>query len=230
MIDNYNIARFDNQFGKEHGGGIVLYIAHCCAYNHIDIEYAYPKLKFPKETEVKLTCIKPPHSKTIMLVTIYKPPHVKQLVNFTTALEELLVQIQSDKYDVIVTGDLNIDLFGDSNTAFQLLNITKSAGLKQVISHATRVTSTTSKLLGHMYVPNNNRFSVNGVFSVNGLSDHDLIFTIRKNIKQDKLENQIVEARCWNGVDFEAISKELISIDWSFIKTNTVDKSIEMFN
>ncbi len=230
MIDGYNIARFDNEFGKEHGGGIVLYISHKCAYNHIDLVFAYPKIKFPKNTEVKLTCVKPPHSRRIMLVTIYKPPQVKQLVNFTTALEELLVQIQSDKYDVILTGDMNIDLHGDSNTAFQMLNITKSVGLKQVISQATRVTSSTSKLLDHMYVPNNDNFSVNGVLKVNGLSDHEMIFTIRKNVKLDKLENQIVAARSWNNVDFEVIGKELMAMDWSFIKLNTVDSAIELFN
>ena len=90
-----------------------------------------------------------------------------QSVLSTTAFHELLLGLSLQDLDIMVTGDMNVDLLSDTNTAYHMLNSAREVGLKQVIREATRVTEKSSSLLDHFYVPNNNNYLVSGTFKLN---------------------------------------------------------------
>ncbi len=229
MIPGYNIARFDNPT-KQHGGGIVVYVSQTFAYEFYDINVMFPKIKFPIDTEVKVAKIKPPCSKPIILIVIYKPPHVSQLKKFTDMFKELIEQLNKLQLDIICAGDFNIDFASDSNTKYQLINISKTYGLKQVISEPTRVTEKTSTLLDHFYVPYKDNYRVFGNISV-GFSDHDLIYVVKTNIKPEKLKPKAILCRNWTKLNSDIVIQDIKELDWSFINNNDdVDQVLSTFN
>jgi len=231
-VEGYNLCRFDNEFGKQYGGGILIYISQQYAYDYIDYNTLNPNIQFPFETEVQIIKFKPPYTREFVLVTIYKPPAVTQLKLFLDALEKMLTEIQKLGLEVIITGDMNIDLFEKSSASIQILNITRTYGLKQVISEATRVTNSSSKLLDHLYVPNITNYSVSGVYRNGGFSDHEMIYVIRKHVKIERIPPLTITTRFWNKVNFDQVTTEVQDVDWTFIasKTSTIDEKTNLFN
>lgn len=86
---------------------------------------------------------------SLLLCLHYRPPgRDTSLVELETALDSLRLASFSR---VILLGDFNVDLLVDSPTCSDLAGLVAIYGLTQVISEPTRVTSSTSSLLDHVY-------------------------------------------------------------------------------
>src|SRR5207237_6381308 len=92
----------------------------------------------------------------------------------------------------------------------------KSLGLKQVIKDPTRESDNSSTLIDHLYVPVNSKFVHNGVHKIN-LSDHHMIYTVRANIYNEKMEPKVLESRSWKKVDMDKLTHEVNNLYWSDI-------------
>ena len=76
--------------------------------------------------------------------------------------------------NVIVGGDINIDLFCETNAINLFMNVLYSGGFLPLITLPTRVTTTSSTLIDHLWIRTNEEV-VSGVFE-SAITDHKLIF------------------------------------------------------
>src|SRR5207237_10732780 len=111
------------------------------------------------------------------LITIYRPPQSTDIPAFLTSLELLIIKLQTSKLDVVITGDLNINLLLKTQMVYQLTNLMRCYGLQQQIKAATRE-GDSSTLIDHIYTPINSKFIISEVLKIN-ISDHHLLYTVR---------------------------------------------------
>ena len=88
-----------------------------------------------------------PKSKPILVTTVYCPPNSN--VDFTDELEKYFHILDEQDKELIFTGDLNCDFSPPDllSHSRRILDILELFQLKQVITDATRITSTTKSLL-----------------------------------------------------------------------------------
>ena len=182
-IDNYEILRFDR---NRHGEGVACYIRS-------DISY---KLNYLLPNEIKNITfdILMPYTKPITVGIIYRPPNQSK---FLDIFEENLPKINASYREIYSLSDFNINLFENGKFVFHKSSIdnknldsfTKKYhecctlfGLKQLIKCATRITSNSSSIPGHVLASFPDRVSQSGVFDI-GISDHQLIYCTRKTAK-----------------------------------------------
>ena len=80
-----------------------------------------------------------------------------KLAEFYNVLGKLL-DIASSKYnEIIVVGDFNVDLLTSSHPARKLSNLFRDNGMHQIVNNPTRVTTSTSTLIDHVYVTHKDR-------------------------------------------------------------------------
>ena len=122
---------------------------------------------------------------------VYRPFGDKDL--FLTKLSahvENLLQEEKDT-DIIIVGDINIDLLNDNIHSEKLLDITIQMGFLQQVTLPTRVTDTTASLIDHVYT-RSKRSLVTDVIS-SDIADHYLTLTSypKDNPRKEKnLNNQ----------------------------------------
>ena len=114
-----------------------------------------------------------------MVLCWYRPPHSP--VEHFDVFESLLKQAELGYSDIYVAGDINCNLLQDSRVSYttRLINIIEAYQLTQVISDATRITSNTSTLIDLFITNNTESIIYSGVYPLS-ISDHNLIFAIRK--------------------------------------------------
>ena len=119
-----------------------------------------------------------PHTKPI-LGTVYRPPDSKAeyIENF-----DLIFQNCTTLYDdVIIVGDFNLDINKKCNSS-KIKSIASHCNMKQLIKDFTRITETTKTIIDLAFVSKPDKVYSSGVHSL-GLSDHNLIYLIRRNKK-----------------------------------------------
>ena len=84
--------------------------------------------------------------------------------------------------------------------------------LSQLIQEATRVTMTSSTLIDHIITNTPEKVSDSGVIHI-GISDHSLVFAIRKIFVIKKLENTI-EIRNMKKFDTQKFVADLMQQQW----------------
>ena len=87
--------------------------------------------------------------------------------------------------------------------------------LTQLIDEATRVTMTTTSLIDHIVTNTPEKISDSGVIHT-GISDHSLVFAIRKISVINKQENTL-EIRNMKHFDEEKFIDELLKQQWEYV-------------
>ena len=111
-------------------------------------------------------------------------------------------------------GDFNIDLCKCN----YLKTMKEVKGLHQVITQPTLVTLKSEILIHHIYVNEKSNFTQSGVVPI-GVSDHYLIYTVRKRIKQNKYQYVYIKYRDLKHADEHAYLQNLAKINWNDIKS-----------
>ena len=137
-----------------------------------------------------------PHSKPFLVTTVYRPP--SSLPEFFGDFEKLIKDIDNENKEGYILGDLNCNMLKTDKDANIPTKKIKSLyhelyQLTLMIDEATRVTMITSSLIDHIVTNTPEKISDSGVIHT-GISDHSLVFAIRKISVLDKEEN-ILEIR-----------------------------------
>ena len=88
--------------------------------------------------------------------------------------------------------------------------------MSQLIKEATRVTMTTSSLIDHIVTNTPKKISDSGVIHT-GISDHSLVFTIRKIHISKKQDENIVEIRNMKNFDDKKFVEDLLNQHWEYV-------------
>ena len=99
-----------------------------------------------------------------------------------SAFQNVIDKIDVENTEFSLLGDFNCDLLSerpDSNTS-ELLNISNTYNLSQIISQPTRITNTSKSLIDLCFTNYCDKVTVSGAHSL-GINDHSLIYLIRKS-------------------------------------------------
>ncbi len=203
-LDGYDIVRKDR---SRNGGGV-------CIYLRRSINYKIRDDLVPSELEAVCVEIIKPQSKPFVVTTVYRPPSA--LSEFFDHFEKLIKDIDNENKEMYILGDLNCDLLRpdkDYNIPTKKIkSLYELYQLSQLIDEATRVTMTTTSLIDHMVTNTPEKISDYGVIHT-GISDHSLIFAIRK-ISVIKKQENIVEMRNMKNFNEEKFVAELLKQHW----------------
>ena len=167
QLENYQLFRKDR---KSNGGGLVVYVKEnlrCSQRDdlHVDgIEAMWLEVKHESQ-------------KAFLLGYTYRPP--SSHLRWTTDFEQILEQVFTENKEVILLGDFNLNLYDNSNSVRNWLQVTESVNLFQLVDTPTRVTASSSTLIDHAYsnMPEN---IVDIFVPVYAISDHYPVCLTRK--------------------------------------------------
>ena len=211
-IPGYNLIRVD----REHkgGGGVCLYYK---SNRQVDVVYN----KSCQNSDILFVEISLTRCRKTYLGIVYKPPdsNVDILIDTLSNILESL-PINSD---IILMGDFNVDASTiNLNSWKKLYDTLSSFNLFQQIKEATRITNKTETLIDHIWVNNYNLFNKSGVIRM-GTSDHDLIYTIRDKLPNQRFENTTFTYRDLNNYDPISLKHLLDNFAWGnfYLNDNT---------
>ena len=104
----------------------------------------------------------------------------------------------------------------------RLLDIYNLFGLQQLIETATRETASSSTLIDHVAINNKSNIVISGVHPL-GLSDHYLVYCIRKFRGSSKKQHKNISTRSLKDFNKTEFLNDLLSVDWKGIVSNTHD-------
>ena len=212
-LDGYDVIRKDR---SRNGGGV-------CIYLRSSINYKIRKDLVPPELEAVCVEIIKPHSKPFLVTTVYRPP--SSLPEFFDDFEKLIKAIDNENKEVYILGDLNCNMLKTDKDANiptkKIKSLYELYQLTQMIDEATRVTMTTSSLIDHIVTNTPEKISDSGVIHT-GISDHSLVFAIRKISVIDKQEN-ILEIRNMKNFNEEKFIEDLLKQPWEHIYFSAED-------
>ena len=199
-LDGYDVIRKDR---SRNGGGV-------CIYLRSSINYKIRKDLVPPELEAVCVEIIKPHSKPFLVTTVYRPP--SSLPKFFDDFEKLIKAIDNENKEMYILGDLNCNMLKTDKDANiptkKIKSLYELYQLTQMIDEATRVTMATSSLIDHIVTNTPEKNSDSGVIHT-GISDHSLVFAIRKISVIDKQEN-ILEIRNMKNFNEEKFIEDLL--------------------
>jgi hypothetical protein len=205
---------------NKRGGGILIYIRQ--TYEIIELSH---KFSHSENVQVSKISIHKKYMKPIIILSIYRAPETP--VNFLKELENEIVQI-SDQ-ELFIIGDLNIDQLNQNEN--HLRPIVNRYGLKQLIKEPTRVTDKTKSLID--VIITNSTFSdykSSGILRC-GLSDHDIIYTVRKIKKSFESTLVTREVRNFKKTDLNETRKMITCSPWWSLKlSKDNDRNFALFS
>ena len=212
-INNYNLFRHDRDWGDtpdiiKKGGGICTYIR--ADYNVL--QYAFQNLNESSQNgEMQWLLVKNKHCKNIIIVNCYRPP-AGNVSAFIKTLETKLLGIDRGKYDVFVTGDMNIDLINNNcNNSKLLKSSMEELGFSQYIKKPTRYGQNKNTLLDVLF--SNSLFIANsGVCDVN-ISDHRMVFCTRKKVHTRKCSIEF-KGRSYRNFNENKFTTDFQNLNW----------------
>ena len=211
-IEGYKLYRADRAAKgkkKKRGGGLITYIKNkysssCEQLGELNVS--------DKNLEAQWFLIHRPHCKNVVICNLYRPPS-GNLDKAVSYLGECFDTINTDKSDVFILGDLNVDFQNKSSPSFKKVNFfAQSRGLAQLVSTTTRNTSKSQTLLD--VVLSNSRFIKQAGTLEHHISDHQPIYVVHKK-GRDKRESVRFEGRSYRNYDRD-IFKEMLreEVDW----------------
>ena len=94
-------------------------------------------------------------------------------------IEILFQNMENDRKEVIIVGDLNCDLISVSNYTKRLNDLLNVFQMTQLIKEPTRITNTSATLIDVAIVSKPENICRSGVLHI-GISDHSLIYVCKK--------------------------------------------------
>ena len=206
-LDGYDIVRKDR---SRNGGGV-------CIYLRSSINYKVRNDLVPTELEAVCVEIIKPHSKPFLVTTVYRPPSA--LSEFFDHFEKLIKAVDNENKEMYILGDLNCNMLktnNDSNIPTKKIkSLYELYQLTQLIDEAARITPTTTSLIDHIVTNMPEKISDSGVIHT-GISDHSLVFAIRKISIVTKQENTL-EIRNMKNFDEGKFIEELLKQHWEYV-------------
>lgn len=221
QIPGYNFIRKDRQ---ARGGGIAMYIKKGLAFNKISLE-------FDSENLFEFMCIEFVFfSKKYFLISIYRVPSTN-IPQFNQKLEDLLTIITPLYENIIITGDLNINLLHNSVYTISLKNILNNFSLNQLIDRPTRIDSHSATLIDLMITSSNLEvIDSNSVEISEQITDHNLIY-VSINLPKLQVRPRLVYFRNYNNIDFNIFNQDALNIQWEqTYRIPNIEEKVKLLN
>jgi len=160
-----------------------------------------------------------PHSKPFLLSAWYRAPNSP--VEVLDSLDNFLQKCDTEEKELVVIGDINCDFIKpqpDLHTR-RLLFLCSLYQLDQLINEATRVSEASATLIDVILTNNKESFSNSGVIHL-GISDHSLIYAIKKFTlpKRNQIFKEVRNYKRFNESDF---IEDLSKMPWHEIQKYT---------
>ena len=213
-VSGYEVVRKDRKVNGRNGGAVCIYIPSNLNY-HIRSDLANEYLEC-----ICIEIIKP-RSKPFIISTWYRPPSSSSDI-FNT-FESLIGKIDAENKEMYLLGDLNCDIATTNFTpnTSTLLNIFEIYGLSQLITEPTRITPNSRTLIDLCVTNEPDKITRSGVLHL-GISDHSLVYMIRKN-HYDRAKARIVETRQFKNFNEVGFLNDLKEINWKSINSHSAD-------
>ena len=208
-IPDYVLYRADR---NRRGGGVAIYCHHTL----------HPRLVQFNDIKIEHLCIKisTSNNKHLLICCIYRPP--SETISWLDPFYALVNYIVSDSSPCIIVGDFNIDLHINKQFA---TNLESTFGLNQHIATSTRITSSSSTLIDHIYTAGLSNIST----SVTELhiADHCAV-SCNVQYRSTELNNNAQKHkyntfRPMKNIDIDSLQSDLTSVQWSTLLSATSD-------
>lgn len=221
-IDGYELLRCDRPSVKTYnkrGGGSLAYVNK--KYEITEMKHNFLN---PEKVQAIKFSIHKKYQKPIVILSIYRVADTP-----TSFIKQLEAEIlESNDKEMFIIGDLNFDQLAPNEN--QLRPLIKGLGLQQLIKSPTRVTDKTKTLID-IIITNSPHCDVKkaGVIR-SGISDHDIIFAVRKNNKSHQSAFETREVRNFKNIDINAARKMINQAPWWCLKmSEDINYKFEQF-
>ena len=213
----YRIIRKDRKKG---GGGLLVYIrSNVTAHRQIKL----------KSDGIESICldVKGCAKNWFLICACYRSPGKCKITKFIPACATAAEKMYAKRKEIMFIGDLNMNMLKSSDNPNgpnkDLTKFIEQFCLTNVIHEATRTTNYSKTLLDVVLTSHPERLAKSGTLQV-GISDHDLIFVVRKQ-KIPKPKARTIEFRTLKNLDQHAFLSDLTSAPWdsSYIYDNIDD-------
>ena len=204
-IPGYILERNDR---NRDGSGVALYIRNTINYELLH-DYDDDKLE---RLGIKVNKFM---TKPFIVGTWYRPPDAN--AEILMAFESLIDGIEMLVLEVNIIGDFNGNVGAtllESHTK-KLLDICNLYQYHQLIREPTRITEKTASTIDLFITKNNDLFMQSGVCHI-GISDHSLIFSVRK-FSLPKRSPLIVQSRQFRNFDGDLFRTDLSLVPWHLV-------------
>ena len=158
-----------------------------------------------------------PYNKSLLINAWYRPPNSD--INFFDEYAEFLCKCEAENKELIVLGDLNCDVSKTplDNQTRKLQFLCSLYQFDQLINEPTRVTPTSASLIDLILTNKPENISQSGVVHL-GISDHSLIFAIRKLTvpKSGKTSPMVREVRDFKNLVQNDFIHNISQLPWDF--------------
>ena len=216
-----------NNRKQKKGGGVCIYVRDTYKYvrrNDLEI-FLEGRLE---SCIVEIVCPK----KNVILCSLYRPPS-GSLLEFNRQYKQLLAKIKSERKEIVMSGDFNIDLLKlDKNKASQeFLDSSLECKLLPTVTKPTRVTHSTATLIDNVFLSENLTRSYKTILLTDDISDHVSVVTSLQNRRVGKKTKRLkIETRDVNPSIVQLINKDLMETDWDFLHPLDTNTAFNMFH
>ena len=205
-LSGYTCIRKDR---NKAGGGVCIYIRNT-------INFTRKKSFEDKDLEMISVEITKANSSPFLFTTWYTPR--KSSDELFDKFEKCLKKVDSKYKEHYILGDLNCDLIASnihSHTS-KLIDLFDIYQLSQLINEPTRVTENTKTLIDHIITNNKEYLTHHGVLTTS-ISDHNLIFAIRK-IDHHRGPPRYIETRSFKNFNEAKFIQDIQNTNWPMPK------------
>lgn len=209
-LPGYRLVRSDR---NRRGGGVCIYIRETIQHrirNSFEFQTA----------EAICLEIQKPNSRPFVILACYRPPNYLIEDPFFDSLESLTSQIDTENKDLILMGDLNCDYLSTSDNLYtkKLKAVCEIYQLSQIIEEPTRICRDSNTLIDVIITNSPERLVSSGVSHI-GISDHSLVYAIRKiSIPSGRQRHKIMHTRKFKHFDGENFRNDLRKENWNSLK------------
>ena len=155
--------------------------------------------------------------KNSIIGVIYRSPSFPSIQDFNDTLSQLLDRITLENKNIILTGDINIDLLKSNSNrlATNYLDMMMSHNLIPCITLPTRITQSTASLIDHIFtnvIPKN---STAGTL-ISDITDHFSNFILIDISKQKLSHPKFVSYRKINEKTLKSLNEALDNESWCY--------------
>ncbi|KAK9877311.1 hypothetical protein WA026_017703 [Henosepilachna vigintioctopunctata] len=163
------------------------------------------------EKEIEGSCIVSRNRK-LVIMSIYRTC-LGNVQIFFEQLDEILKRIDKEftKYHIVICGDFNINLLGESQASYDLTDMMGSYNFEQTIKEPSRITKISKTLIDNIFVRNCNYWNNKNLNLL--LSDHRAqIISVECNNFQNK--KYLVERRLFTECKIQQLFNNLQDTTW----------------
>jgi exonuclease III len=171
-------------------------------------------------------------SKNLVVGNLYRSPSYPSEQAFTEVLDTLLAKVNGENKQVVIVGDVNIDLLkiNSHRQSNAYLDSMISNGLIPTITLPTRVTDASSTLIDHIFVNISSSQHMSGTIT-SDITDHFINFLLTPTTASKVKSPKYVTFRRFTTENIASLQESLATTDWSSVMScQNVDMGYEKFS